>query len=40
MAFHRHVGKIKSTGQRCIVVFRQVPDEVDNCLVAVTDTVA
>ena len=38
MAFHRHVGKIKSTGQRCVVVFRQVPDEVDNCLVAVTDT--
>ena len=38
MAFHRHVGKIKSTGQRCVIVFRQVPDEVDNCLVAVTDT--
>ena len=38
MAFHRHVGKIKSTGQRCVVVFRQVPDEVDNCLVTVTDT--
>jgi hypothetical protein len=38
MAFHRHVGKIKSTGQRCVVVFRQVPDETDNCLVTVTDT--
>ena len=37
MPFHRHVGKIKSTSQRCLVVFRQVPDEPDSCLVAITD---
>ena len=37
MAFHRHVGKIKSTSQRCLVVFRQVPDEPDSCLVTITD---
>ena len=37
MAFHRHVGKIKSTSQRCLVVFRQVPDEPDNCLIIATD---
>ena len=38
MAFHRHVGKIKSTSQRCLVVFRQVPDEPESCLVTVTDS--
>jgi len=37
MAFHRHVGKIKSTSQRCLVVFRQVPDEPDSCLIVATD---
>ena len=37
MPFHRHVGKIKSTSQRCLVVFRQVPDEPDSCLVTITD---
>ena len=37
MPFHRHVGKIKSTSQRCLVVFRQVPDEPDNCLIIATD---
>jgi len=38
MAFHRHVGKIKSTSQRCLVVFRQVPDEPESCLVTITDS--
>jgi hypothetical protein len=37
MAFHRHVGKIKSTSQRCLVVFRQVPEEQDRCLIVTTD---
>jgi hypothetical protein len=38
MPFHRHVGKIKSTSQRCLVVFRQVPDEPESCLVTITDS--
>lgn len=37
MTFHRHVGKIKSTSQRCLVVFRQVPEEQDRCLIVTTD---
>lgn len=33
----KHVGIIKNTGTRVVVIFRQVPDEPDNCLVVETD---
>jgi len=38
MAFLRHVGVLKDTGNRVVVVFRQVPNEPTNCLVAETDS--
>ena len=34
--FTKHVGQILSTQERCIVVFRQVPNEPQNCLVVQT----
>lgn len=33
-----HVGVISNTGTRCCVMFRQVPDEPDNCLIVETDS--
>lgn len=38
MAFLRHVGTIKDIGTRVVVVFRQVPNEPNFCLVVETDT--
>jgi hypothetical protein len=38
MAFLRHVGIIKDVGTRVVVVFRQVPNEPNFCLVVETDT--
>ena len=32
MPFTKHVGRIVSTQQRVVVVFRQIPEEPDNCL--------
>jgi hypothetical protein len=33
----RHTGKLKNTGQRCIVVFRELPDEPDSALIVQPD---
>ena len=38
MAFLRHVGIVKDLGTRVVVVFRQVPNEPNYCLVVETDT--
>lgn len=37
MANIKHVGQIINTQRRCVVVFREVPDEEDSCLVVDTD---
>lgn len=37
MANTKHVGQIINTQKRCVVVFREVPDEPQNCLVVDTD---
>lgn len=37
MKFLRHVGVLKATGHRALVVFRQIPNEPTNCLVVDTD---
>lgn len=37
MANTKHVGIIKSTGRRCVVIFREIPGEPDNCLIVDTD---
>ncbi len=37
MANTKHVGQIINTQKRCVVVFREVPDEPENCLVVDTD---
>lgn len=34
----RHIGKIKNTDQRCVVVFMQIPGREDHALVVSTDT--
>lgn len=34
----KHVGQIINTQKRCVVVFREVPDEPHNCLVVDTDS--
>ena len=33
MANIKHVGQIINTQRRCVVVFREVPDEPENCLI-------
>lgn len=33
MSIKKHVGKIKSTDQRCVVVFMQLPDDKNNALI-------
>ena len=33
----RHKGIIKNTGSRCIVVFREIPDDPDHCLIIQQD---
>ena len=33
----KHVGQITNTQRRCVVVFREVPDEPENCLIVDTD---
>lgn len=37
MANIKHVGQIINTQRRCVVVFREVPDEPENCLIVDTD---
>ena len=33
----KHVGQILNTQKRCVVVFRELPDDPTNCLVVDTD---
>ena len=33
----KHVGHLTNTGKRCVVVFREIPDEPDHCLIVDTD---
>lgn len=40
MANIKHVGQIINTQRRCVVVFREVPDEEDSCLVVDTDALS
>lgn len=35
--FIKHVGQVDSTGKKCVVVFREVPDEPNSCLVVETE---
>jgi hypothetical protein len=34
----KHVGRIKSTGRRCMVVFRTLPNDAFNCLIIQTES--
>lgn len=38
MTMVKHVGVVENTGTRCVVVFREVPGEPDNCLIVGSDT--
>lgn len=38
MANLKHIGKIKTTNRKCIVAYRVVPKEPDNCIVVYTET--
>ena len=33
----KHVGKLSNTGKKVVVVFRELPDDPENCLVVDTD---
>jgi len=33
----KHVGQIVNTGRRCVVVFREIPDEPNSCLIVDTE---
>jgi hypothetical protein len=33
----KHVGQLTNTGRRCVVVFREIPNEPENCLIVDTD---
>lgn len=35
--FLKHVGRIANTDRRCVVAFRELPDDPDNCLIIDTD---
>jgi len=36
MSFTKHVGQVISTQDKCVVIFRKVPDEPENCLIVQT----
>jgi hypothetical protein len=36
--FLKHVGQIDSTGKKCVVVFREIPDDSTSCLVVETES--
>lgn len=38
MADIKHVGRLKSTGRKCLVVFRTLPNDAFNCLVVLTES--
>jgi hypothetical protein len=38
--FIRHVGRVDSTGSRIVVVFRQLPDELENALIVFSDALS
>ena len=33
----KHVGKLSNTGKKCVVVFRELPEDKENCLIVDTD---
>lgn len=33
----KHIGQIINTQRRCVVVFREIPDDIENCLVVDSD---
>jgi hypothetical protein len=33
----KHVGQLINTQKRCVIVFREIPDDIDHCLVVDTD---
>ena len=33
----KHVGRIKSTGRKCLIVFRTLPGDARSCLVVLTE---
>ena len=37
MADIKHVGRVKSSGRKCLVVFRTLPADASNCLVVLTE---
>lgn len=37
MANIKHVGQLNASGRRCVVVFRELPGEPENCLIVDTD---
>lgn len=39
MADIKHVGRIKKTGKKCIVVFRTLPGDAFNCLIVLTESI-
>jgi len=36
--FIKHVGQVNSTGKKCVVVFREIPNATDSCLIVETET--
>ena len=36
--FIKHVGQVTSTGRKCVVVFREIPNATDSCLVVETES--
>lgn len=39
MADLKHIGRIKSTGRKCLVVFRTLPGDAFNCLIILTENI-
>ena len=37
--FIKHVGQIASTGKKCVVVFRTIPNDISSCLVIQTEDI-
>lgn len=38
MSMVKHVGAVENTGSKCVVIFREVPGDEDNCLIVGSDT--
>ena len=37
--FTKHVGQVVSTGKKCVVVFRTIPNDTSSCLVVLTEDI-